>query len=263
MTLSGLVCAPQNPNTGDTGNNNTDNTDNDDTDTGSDNTGNNNGNTNTGGNNNNSGGNNVGPLPTQDEHVLGANSARVTVIEYVDFQCPFCGRFARNTFPTIKSEYVQTGKVKWILRHFPLRSIHPYAEIAAQATECANNQGSFWAYSDLVFEKQAELDALLTPGSTDVSAVTAQLKVYASDLSLNTTSFNSCLDGGSEASRVQRDLDRGTLNGACLDAANQNNPDCVFGTPTFFVNGDRQTFQTNDELTEMRGWLDAALDAAQ
>jgi protein-disulfide isomerase len=161
MTLSGQVCAPQNPNTGDTGNNNTDNTDNDDTDTGSDNTGNNNGNTNTGGNNNNSGGNNVGPLPTQDEHVLGANSARVTVIEYVDFQCPFCGRFARNTFPTIKSEYVQTGKVKWILRHFPLRSIHPYAEIAAQATECANNQGSFWAYSDLVFEKQAELDALL------------------------------------------------------------------------------------------------------
>ncbi len=260
-TLSGQSCVPQPQNTG---NNTGDTTDDGGTDPDNNNTGgtDNGGNTNTDTGTDTDTGHDVGPQPTQDEHVLGASSAKVTVIEYADFQCPFCGAFTRDTFPTIKQEYIQTGKVKWIFRHFPLRSIHPYAEKAAQASECANNQGSFWAYTDLVFEKQDELDGLIG-GNNDITAVVARLKEFASDLSLSRSTFDTCLDSDSEADRVQRDVDSGTLDGACQSAANQNNPDCVLGTPTFFVNGERHTFRTNDSVGEMRGWLDAALDTAQ
>jgi protein-disulfide isomerase len=105
----------------------------------------------------------------EDEHVLSVGSPSVTVIEYLDFQCPVCGRFFRETYPTIKSEYVDTGKVRWVARQFPLRSIHPDAQRAAEASECAANQDAFFAYHDLLFANQGAL------GSDALKGYAAQL----------------------------------------------------------------------------------------
>lgn len=102
------------------------------------------------------------PLTTQkvtvnDGHlpVLGKKDAKVTIVEFSDFQCPFCKQFFSETLPQLKKEYIDTGKVKLFYRQFPLTSIHPNAQIAAEAAECANEQGKFWEYHDILFTNQA------------------------------------------------------------------------------------------------------------
>lgn len=90
-----------------------------------------------------------------DDHVLGDMNAKVTLIEYSDFQCPFCDKFFRETYPLLKKEYVDTGKVRLVYRHFPL-SFHPLAEPAARASECANEQGKFWEMHDGIFKLQGQ-----------------------------------------------------------------------------------------------------------
>ena len=171
----------------------------------------------------------------EDEHVLSVGSPSVTVIEYLDFQCPVCGRFFRETYPSIKSEYIDTGKVRWVVRHFPLRTIHPDAQRAAEASECAANQDAFFPYHDVLFTNQNNLGA-------------DALKDYAAQLGLDTIAFGECLDSGAEAGRVQADVDRGLADG-------------VTGTPTFFINGQRVAgFRT---VEEMRTLLDAAIAAAE
>lgn len=92
----------------------------------------------------------IGHLPT-----LGKKST-VTVVEFSDFQCPFCEQFFSNTWPQLKKEYIDTGKITFAYRHFPLTSIHPNAMPAAIAAECANEQGKFWEYHDLLFQNQKE-----------------------------------------------------------------------------------------------------------
>ena len=102
----------------------------------------------------------LGTPPTvDDDPVLGDANAKVTVIEFTDFQCPFCGRHFEQTFGQIKENYVDSGKVKYVLRDFPL-SFHPHAEEAAEAAECANDQGKFWEMHDELFSNQAEWSAL-------------------------------------------------------------------------------------------------------
>lgn len=90
----------------------------------------------------------IGHLPA-----YGQESAAVTMIEFSDFQCPFCKSFFQQTFPQIKSEYIDTGKVKFYYRHLPL-DFHPNAEPFANAAECANAQGKFWEMHDTIFQKQ-------------------------------------------------------------------------------------------------------------
>ena len=90
----------------------------------------------------------IGRLP-----VLGNKNAKVTIIEFSDFECPFCRRFFAETYPKIKKEYIDTGKVALYYRHFPL-PFHPLAQPFAQATECANEQGKFWQLHDKVFTSQ-------------------------------------------------------------------------------------------------------------
>ena len=119
-----------------------------------------------------------------DDPVLGDPNAPVTMIAFSDFRCPFCERFATDAFVKIKKDYVDTGKVKYILRDF---SIHPpQSDDAALGAQCANEQGKFWEYHDMLFVK-------LTAGE-DFSAV--NLKKYAGTLGLNQSTFDSCLDGG-------------------------------------------------------------------
>jgi len=89
-----------------------------------------------------------------DDPVLGQANAPVTIIEFSDFECPFCRRFWQQTLPEIQKQYIDTGKAKLVYRDFPLSSIHPGAEPAAQAANCANIQGKFWEMHDLIFEKQ-------------------------------------------------------------------------------------------------------------
>ena len=90
----------------------------------------------------------------------GAENAEWAVIEFSDFQCPFCGQFARTTLPTILRDYVGTGKVRYSFRHLPAPVLHPEAELAAMAAECAGQQGKFWEMHDLLFENQTRLAAV-------------------------------------------------------------------------------------------------------
>ena len=146
---------------------------------------------------------------TADDHVRGNANAAVTIVEYSDFECPFC----EAAHPTIKQVMDTYGDdVKVVYRHFPL-SFHPNAQKAAEASECAGDQGKFWEYHDKVFENQN----LLAVGIT-------QLKNWAKELGLNSGTFDSCLDGGQKAAKVTADLTQGTQHG-------------VSGTPAFFVNG--------------------------
>ncbi len=142
---------------------------------------------------------------------VGSKDAKVTIVEFSDFQCPYCGMFETNTYPQLKSQYIDTGKVRLVFRNFPLTSIHQNAEKAAEASDCANEQGKFWEYHAKLFANQQALDV-------------TNLKQYASDLKLDTTKFNSCLDTGKMASAVQKDQTDGSSYG-------------VSGTPTFYING--------------------------
>ena len=127
-----------------------------------------------------------------DDPVLGNKNAPLTIVEFSDFQCSFCARFRQQTFDQIKKEYVDAGKVKFVYRDFPLSSIHPMAQKAAEAAECADDQGKFWEYHDVIFEKQASLSI-------------ASLKQWASELGLDTNDFNKCLDSGKYSSEVNKD----------------------------------------------------------
>jgi protein-disulfide isomerase len=168
-----------------------------------------------------------------DDHVLGSADAPLTVIEYGDFQCPVCRLFEEETFPAIKSEYIDTGKVRWVYRHYPLRTVHPQAEGAARASECAAAQGRFWSYHAALFANQPALLA-------------DDLRGYAVELGIDQQPFAACQESEAVAARVQRDVDSGRLLG-------------VTGTPTFFLRGERVAgFRS---AAQFRALLDEALAA--
>ena len=159
-------------------------------------------------------GNVVAGVSVDDDPVIGSPDAPVTIIEFSDFQCPFCERFYTQTLPLIEENYVKTGKVKIVFRDFPLNSIHPQAQKASEAAECAYELGgndAFWKYHNKLFENQDALDV-------------ASLKKYAVEIGLDANKFNSCLDSGKKASEVAKDLADGEKAG-------------VTGTPAFFING--------------------------
>lgn len=176
--------------------------------------------------NGNGTGNTGGPQITSSDHVLGNASAPVTVVEYSDLECPFCGRFARQEFPTFKANYIDTGKVRFVYRHFPLNNIHPRAQPAAEASECAADQVDFYAYIEEVFSN-----------SSDTSTLSDQsLRDYATGLGASGATFDSCFSSNSKAARVQQDINSGGALG-------------VSSTPTFFVNSRRIAgFQTAAQL---------------
>ncbi len=155
------------------------------------------------------------PADADDDPVLGNESATVTIIEFTDYQCPFCARHFTDTYPQIKQNYIDTGKVKYITRDYPL-SFHPLAQKAAEASECADEQGKFSEMHDLLFKNQAIWSALPDGVPT--------FKQYAADLKLNTTAFNTCLDTGAMAAEVNADLAAGGVAG-------------ISGTPGFWILG--------------------------
>src|SRR3989344_5579156 len=145
-----------------------------------------------------------------DDAVKGDKDAPVTIVEWSDFECPFCARFYEQTLPSIEEEYIKTGKVKLVYRDFPL-SFHPQAQKAAEAAECAGEQGKYWEMHDLLFGE-------------GVQGGVAGFKQYAKKLDLNSDKFDTCLDSGAMAGEVQSDMADGTAVG-------------IQGTPGFIVNG--------------------------
>ena len=143
-----------------------------------------------------------------DEPSQGSANAPVTVVEYSDFQCPFCGR----VMPTLKELRAKYGdKMRLVWKDFPLTQIHPQAFLAAQAGNCAREQGKFWEYHDRLFANQQALQPEF-------------LKKYAADVGLDTAKFNACLDSAKYEARVQESLGAGGRLG-------------ITSTPTVYVNG--------------------------
>lgn len=155
-------------------------------------------------------------VSVDDDPGKGNKNADVYVIEFSDFQCPFCRRFYTQTLNQLDEEYIKTGKIYFVYRDFPLDSIHPMANPAAQAAECANEQGKFWEYHDKIFDEQNKL------GSGTVQFSTDDLKQWAVDIGLDAEKFNQCLDSGKYAQEVKKDFQDGVNAG-------------VTGTPTFFI----------------------------
>ncbi len=153
--------------------------------------------------------NDVRPVDASRDHIWGNADAKVTLIEYSDFECPFCGRHY-STMKQLKEAY--PNDIRVVFRHFPL-SFHAEAQKAAEASECAADQGKFWEMYDIIFEANLA-------GDMSVS----KWKSAASDLGLDTEKFNNCLDSGEKAARVAEDLNEGSGAG-------------VEGTPATFVNG--------------------------
>lgn len=152
-----------------------------------------------------------------DDPVIGKSNAPVTIVEFSDFQCPFCRSFFQDTYGKIKQNYIDTGKVKLVFRDYPL-PFHDAARPAALAAQCAHEQGKFWQYHDTLFQEQAK------KGQGTVAFGAPELKSWAAQIGLNTAAFNRCLDGETYASRVTEDMDAGSTVG-------------VSGTPSFFING--------------------------
>lgn len=141
----------------------------------------------------------------------GQDSAPVTIVEYSEFLCPFCGRAALDTIPQVEKEYVASGKVKLEFKHFIVHGEE--AVLAAGAAECASEQDAFWEYHDMLFVKAASVDF-----SVD------NLKQFAKDLELDSDSFNSCLDSERYLDTLVADVEEARGHGAS-------------GTPSFLING--------------------------
>ncbi len=180
-------------------------------------------------------GNVVAPNPTpgqpaqvtasaDDDAVLGDENAKVTIVEFSDYQCPFCRKFWTETYPQLKAEYLDTGKAKLVFRDFPLERIHPLARKSGEAAECVREQGGDEAYfkmHDKMFAEQNILDGGSESGpvTRTITYTTDDLKAWAKELGYD---IGSCLDSDKYASEVQK------------DTADAQTSTCT-GTPCFIV----------------------------
>ncbi|HVP11217.1 MAG TPA: thioredoxin domain-containing protein [Phycisphaerae bacterium] len=165
------------------------------------------------------------PPVLESDHVLGSPDAAVTVIEYANLHCGWCGLFERDQFPTIKARYIDTGRIRWVFRHL-LNMNDSAAVLSACATECAADQGRYYDFRELVFQNQADQSA-------------DALKQHASTLGLDRAAFDACLDGNGKVERVQQDVNSGLALG-------------LNSTPSFFVEGELvRGYQTADQLSQV------------
>ena len=154
-------------------------------------------------------------VSVDDDPILGGKKAKVTLIEFSDYECPFCKKYFTDTYPQIKKDYIDTGKVKMVFRDLPL-GFHQNAPKEAEAAECARKQGgdtAYFKYHDQIFTKTT---------SNGTGLALDQLPVIAKELGLNVSKFQQCLDSGEFKTEVDKDL---------ADAAKVG----ASGTPTFFI----------------------------
>ncbi len=157
-------------------------------------------------------------VSVDNDAILGSKNAKVTVIEFSDYQCPFCRSFWKEVFVQMKKDYIDTGKVRFIYRDYPL-SFHPMSVPSAQAAECAHEQGKYWEFHDKIFGEEDKLGQ-----GTTVTYTVQDLKKWAAAIGVNSSQFNQCLDSGKYKAEVEKDLADGTAAG-------------VNGTPSTFING--------------------------
>ena len=166
------------------------------------------------------------PVSSED-HSQGSDNAEVTLVEYGDYECPFCGR----AYPIVKQVQEHFGKrLRFVFRNFPLSEMHPHAEAAAETAEFAGAKGKFWPMHDSLFENQQRFSETFFLG-------------LAQELGLAATSLREALERGEFRPRVRADFQGGVRSG-------------VNGTPTFFVNGRR-----HDGLSDVESLL-SAIEAA-
>src|SRR5262249_10233204 len=149
------------------------------------------------------------PVDPDHDHIRGPMDASVTLVEYGDFECPYCGQAE----PVVRELLADFGDLRYVWRHLPLSDVHPHAQLAAEAAEAAAAQGAFWQMRDLLFTRQDALSA-------------KDLVRDAEELGLDVERFREDLRTHAHAGRVAEDVDSADLSG-------------VSGTPTFFVNGQR------------------------
>jgi protein-disulfide isomerase len=151
----------------------------------------------------------VQPVSSRD-HAQGLIDAPLTLVEYGDYQCPFCGA----AYPVVKLLQEALGrKLRFVFRNFPLTQLHPYALLAAEAAEAAALQGKFWEMHDQIYEQQELLDPDLIPS-------------WAEEIGLDLDKFGKEIEKGDVAARIKEDRRSGIRSG-------------VNGTPTFYINGSR------------------------
>jgi protein-disulfide isomerase len=147
-------------------------------------------------------------IPTKGYPSLGPDNAKITIVEFSDFQCPFCRRFHADTYHALLDAY--PGQIRFVYRNLPLTSIHPNAMPAAIASLCANDQNAYWDFNEKLFDNDTLDEATYIK--------------YAADLGLDVNTFKTCLTSGSHDEFIKQDMDFSLNLG-------------VQSTPTFFVNG--------------------------
>jgi protein-disulfide isomerase len=139
-------------------------------------------------------------VETVSAPMRGSSEARLTLVDFSDFQCPFCARYVRETLPWIERDYVVTGKVKYVFRDFPVEALHKQAFKAHEAAACAADQHQFWPMHDRLFANQQTLDR-------------AALVAHAAALHLDASAFQECLDGGTHAAAIHASVAEGRAAG--------------------------------------------------
>lgn len=157
----------------------------------------------------------------------GDKAAKLTLVEFSDYQCPFCTRFFKETLPSIEQEYISIGKLKYVLRDYPLEAIHKDALKAAEGAKCAGEQEKYWEMHDRLFRNQNQLGA-------------AELPKHAQAIGLNLSAFQECLDKGKQVAEIRKDMEDARKLG-------------VQGTPTFFLGTQDSAGQNIKVLTTIYG----------
>ena len=184
----------------------------------------------------------AGPPPTVADdgfrgYTLGQSTARVEITEYVDFECPVCASFATIQMPTIKEQLINTGKVRWRFRDYPL-PIHKYSRFAAHAAQCAGAQGHYFEMQDQLFEHHQWAQT-----GRDPSGLFRELAQAAG---VNLTAYDACMKEGKYAQRIEYSRQEG-------DSLR------VDGTPTFFLNGRKLEFRRLPSSDDFKVVVDSAI----
>ena len=169
---------------------------------------------------------NVKNVSADNDPVTGSKDAKLTIIEFTDYQCSYCKKYFDETFPLIKKNYIDTGKVKYVVRDFPLEE-HPQALLAAKTANCAGAQNKYWEMHELLFTTNTSWSY-----NSDAAGI---LGSYAKNLGLDQGRFDQCMKSKDTTDEIAKDIKDGEIYG-------------VTSTPTFFIGGEKivgaQPFET-------------------
>jgi len=177
----------------------------------------------------------------------GKVDATVTLIEFSDYQCPYCARNYRDVVPTLEAEYIDTGKLKFVMRENPIPTLHKNAMNASMAALCAGDQDKYWEMHNVLFDNQKKLDA-------------ENLKFLAGAIGLDATKFNQCLDSNKYAKQIAADIASGSKIGVrgtpgfVLGLTDPNDPDKA--NMTIFIKGAQS-------LDSFKQAIDGLLESAE